>query len=96
MTEDVNGYIFITSKSKIKVVIIINMPYFDGTGPMGGGPGTGKGFGPCGAGRRNGCGRGPGFGQMFAADKLSIKDRKEWLKRELEAIDKLEGGVEGE
>ena len=29
------------------------MPGFDGTGPLGQGPGTGRGMGPCGAGVRN-------------------------------------------
>lgn len=45
------------------------MPGFDGTGSMGRGPGTGGGFGPCGAGRPRmryfrggGFGRGPGWG----------------------------------
>jgi len=39
------------------------MPRFDGTGPMGLGPGTGWGLGPCGAGRawRRGYGRGFGW-----------------------------------
>ena len=31
------------------------MPRFDGTGPFGQGP-MGRGLGPCGAGRRSGCG----------------------------------------
>ncbi len=44
------------------------MPGFDGTGPLGRGPGTGGGFGPCGVGRfrirgfRGGYGRGFGWG----------------------------------
>lgn len=33
------------------------MPGYDGTGPMGAGPGTGWGRGPCGAGRRRGFSR---------------------------------------
>ena len=39
------------------------MPRFDGTGPLGSGPGTGLGLGPCGAGMgwRRGGGRGCGF-----------------------------------
>jgi len=32
------------------------MPQLDKTGPMGEGPGTGRGFGPCGAGMRRGWG----------------------------------------
>jgi hypothetical protein len=41
------------------------MPGFDRTGPMGTGPGTGRGLGPCGAGRRRGAGQfwGRGFGR---------------------------------
>ncbi len=37
------------------------MPNYNGTGPQGTGPGTGRGLGPCGAG--NACGRGYGRGQ---------------------------------
>jgi len=40
------------------------MPWYDGTGPRGLGPGTGWGLGPCGAGRRFGFGRG-GWGRRF-------------------------------
>jgi Family of unknown function (DUF5320) len=41
------------------------MPGFNRTGPMGAGPGTGRGLGPCGAGRRRGGGQfwGQGFGR---------------------------------
>jgi hypothetical protein len=39
------------------------MPARDGTGPMGQGPLTGRGFGPCGAGRGYGMGFGRGFGR---------------------------------
>lgn len=41
------------------------MPGFDRTGPLGEGPGTGWGRGPCGAGRRRGGSRvwGQGFGR---------------------------------
>lgn len=38
------------------------MPGFNGTGPMGQGPGTGWGLGPCGAGLRRGGARGFGRG----------------------------------
>jgi len=41
------------------------MPRFNGTGPMGYGPGTGWGMGPCGGGQaygRRGVGRGRGLG----------------------------------
>jgi hypothetical protein len=41
------------------------MPGFNRTGPMGQGPGTGRGLGPCGAGTRRGGGQfgGRGFGR---------------------------------
>ena len=41
------------------------MPRYNGTGPVGSGPGTGWGLGPCGAGMaygRQGAGRGRGLG----------------------------------
>ncbi|MBO8158241.1 DUF5320 domain-containing protein [Thermosyntropha sp.] len=46
------------------------MPGFDGTGPLGYGPMTGRGLGPCGRGLRRGYfgfgrGRGIGFGRRF-------------------------------
>jgi len=42
------------------------MPAFDGTGPQGMGPLTGRGFGPCGRGFRRGwgCGLGRFFGRF--------------------------------
>jgi len=39
------------------------MPFEDGTGPDGMGPGTGRGLGPCGAGARRGLGFRRGFGR---------------------------------
>ena len=39
------------------------MPGFNGTGPLGNGPMTGRGLGPCGQGRASGYGRGMGFGR---------------------------------
>ena len=51
----------------------VKMPAQDGTGPMGGGPLTGRGLGPCGRGfglgrgfRGRGFGIGRGFGRGFA------------------------------
>jgi len=41
------------------------MPAFDGTGPRGEGPLTGRGMGPCGRGFRRGFGRGFGFRRGF-------------------------------
>jgi len=39
------------------------MSGFDRTGPLGYGPMTGRGMGPCGAGYARGVGRGAGFGR---------------------------------
>ncbi|MDD4995996.1 MAG: DUF5320 domain-containing protein [Patescibacteria group bacterium] len=77
------------------------MPRFNGTGPMGFGPGTGWGKGPCGGGqffgRRNGR-QGQGLGQRrfwghYPASALDEKeeikmlsDEENILKEELEAI----------
>ncbi|MBD3263203.1 hypothetical protein GF374_02380 [Candidatus Woesearchaeota archaeon] len=41
------------------------MPNFDGTGPCNQGPMTGRGLGPCGAGRGFGKGYGRGWGRGF-------------------------------
>ena len=76
------------------------MPGFDRTGPLGMGPMTGRGFGPCGLGlgwrRRFGPGR--GLGRYFPwnwpqteEDKLeALKQYKEALKEELEDVEKEE------
>ena len=56
-----------------------NMPNFDGTGPRGMGPRTGRGFGPCGLGlgwrRRFGAGR--GLGRYFGWGNWSVPQTKE-------------------
>ena len=80
------------------------MPGFDKTGPMGAGPMTGRGFGPCGLGlgwrRRFGAGR--GMGRYFACwnfpqtkeDKLkALADYKKALQEELEDVEKEEDEV---
>lgn len=41
------------------------MPGFDRTGPLGQGPLTGRGLGPCGRGFARGCGFGAGLGMGF-------------------------------
>lgn len=77
----------------------------DGTGPMGQGPMTGRGMGPCaetrndGAGLRRGRGRGMGMGRGFSPNqntsktqKELLQDQKDALKNQLKSIDeKLEG-----
>ena len=66
---------FITNN---KNIINNNMPNQDGTGPMGQGPRTGRGYGPCGDGARSGAGRGFfgrccggrfGLGRFFRSSK---------------------------
>lgn len=72
------------------------MPAFDGTGPQGAGPMTGRGMGRCGHGRRFGfgCGRGTrrGLGRFFgggqAWSKQDLEDYKKALQEELEDVDK--------
>lgn len=65
---------------------MINMPRFDGTGPMGIGPLTGRGMGPCGGGMRRsmwrGFGRGFGFGRRWTQ-----KDEEGALKEEIEILE---------
>jgi hypothetical protein len=64
------------------------MPRQNGTGPMGQGAGTGRGFGPCGRGLR----RGYGFGfRRFFSSKNELKvleEEEKTLKEELEMIKK--------
>ncbi len=75
------------------------MPNKDGTGPMGQGPKTGKGFGPCCMnmpffGRGFGRGRKRGFGRFMnwpaddKAQKQMLEDYKKALQEELEDADK--------
>ncbi len=74
------------------------MPGFDGTGPGGTGPGTGRGFGPCGRGMAygrgfgRGFGRGRGFGAGFYGnyvepEPLSKEAQKQLLEAELKRIE---------
>lgn len=71
------------------------MPAKDGTGPMGQGPKTGRGFGPCvkvtGRGFGRGIGRGYGpcsDGRTWTAEeeKEHLKETSKWLEQELSAI----------
>ncbi len=64
------------------------MPYRDGTGPMGYGPLTGRGTGPCRRGFGRGFGRGYGMmGREYPP--YSLKDHKAALEEELKRIDEL-------
>jgi len=64
------------------------MPGQDGTGPLGLGPLTGRGFGPCGWGIRRGFGRGYGRGFGFRRQvTLTKEEEKKILEAELKEID---------
>ncbi len=60
------------------------MPGFDGTGPMGQGPMTGMGMGPCGRGLRRGFRGGPGYGRLAP---LSKDEEKTILAAQLKELD---------
>ena len=66
------------------------MPGFDGTGPYGEGPLTGRGLGPCGRGLgfRRGFGRGMGFGRglAFGPRVITEAEEKQILQDELKAL----------
>ena len=76
------------------------MPGFDGTGPLGLGPKTGWGFGPCGLGlawrRRFGPGRGLGryfrwrWPQTKEEQKKALAEYRKALEEELEDVKKEE------
>jgi hypothetical protein len=71
------------------------MPNFDGTGPRGLGPRTGRGFGPCGLGlgwrRRFGAGR--GLGRYFGWAGWNWPQTKE---EQVEALNNYEKALEEE
>ena len=69
------------------------MPGFNGTGPLGFGPRTGRGMGPCGGGYGCGRGWGRGLGRFFGFRKWSAEDEKQaleqtenYLKEELKVV----------
>ena len=72
------------------------MPKFDGTGPQGMGPMTGRGFGPCGFGMGcKHCGRGRGLGRYFGwndpqTKEEEIEDLLAYKKALLEEIEDIE------
>jgi len=75
------------------------MPRFDGTGPMGYGPRTGRGMGPCGLGLRRGwgcCGGyGPGLRRTLSAkEELStLEEEEKILEEELKAVREEKQGL---
>jgi hypothetical protein len=79
---------------KIKKIGVKNMPRYNGTGPMGAGPGTGWGLGPCGAGMAWGRGWGRGFRKGFGFRRFispknelaALEDEEKILEEELAAI----------
>ena len=60
------------------------MPGFDGTGPLGYGSLTGRGFGPCGCGMRRGYGRGFGFRRQVT---LTKEEERKILEAELKEVE---------
>ena len=71
------------------------MPNFDGTGPQGLGPMTGRGLGPCGGGMRRGFGRGFGFRRVFTTPvTLSKEEEKKILEAELKDIEAEEEAIQ--
>lgn len=63
------------------------MPKFDGTGPAGAGPRTGRGMGPCCGGYGWGRGTGAGFGMGYGRrSRFSNDEQKEMLKAEIEDL----------
>jgi hypothetical protein len=78
------------------------MPNFDGTGPMGLGPRTGRGLGPCGRGLgwRMGYGHGFGYGyRRFASPKNelnALEDEIQVLEEELKALKEEKVALEEE
>ena len=73
------------------------MPRYDGTGPLGRGPGTGWGRGPCGGGARRGRGLGFVFRRFFTRKEESelLKEEAKDLEGELKAIKERLTELEG-
>ena len=81
------------------------MPFMDGTGPLGNGPGGGRGLGMCGGGRRGtglGSGTGRGMGPCQQRSNLAAPDqrsvlgaRANFLERQLDRIKRQLSGLGG-
>ena len=78
------------------------MPKFDGTGPRGMGPGTGRGCGPCGfrmglggSNRNRGLGRYFGWNEPQTKEEKAkaLSDYKKALEEELEDVKKEEADL---
>lgn len=79
------------------------MPFMDGTGPLGNGPGAGRWRGVCGAGRRGagqgtGLGRGTGRGMGLCqqrANAAAPDQKAAFLERQLDRIKRQLAGLGG-
>ncbi len=64
------------------------MPRYNGTGPLGQGPMTGWGMGPCGAGMGWKRGYGRGFGRFWRfGSQITEKEEKEVLNEEVKILE---------
>jgi hypothetical protein len=77
------------------------MPKFDETSPIGQGPRTGRGLGPCGLGMRRGlgCCGGYGYGRRFISPKnelAALEDEEKMLEEELSAIREEKAALKGQ
>ena len=70
------------------------MPGMDGTGPMGQGPLTGRGLGPCGCGMRRGFGRGLGRFRYAEPLVLTQEEQKKILETQLKEIELEKQNIE--
>ncbi|MDD4352352.1 MAG: DUF5320 domain-containing protein [Candidatus Gracilibacteria bacterium] len=64
------------------------MPNFDGTGPQGQGPLTGRGMGKCAGAKGGGLGRGMGrrAGRGCIYNNVSVDDEKKLLQADIKAM----------
>ncbi|MBU1046102.1 DUF5320 domain-containing protein [Patescibacteria group bacterium] len=62
------------------------MPRYDRTGPLGYGPMTGRGMGPCGGGMAYGRGAGTGFAPGFGWRRFLSKSEEEDVLKEEEGM----------
>jgi Family of unknown function (DUF5320) len=76
------------------------MPYYNGTGPMGRGPVTGRGWGPCGGGMRRGLncrgGYGYGMGRFISPqnERAALEEEEKILEEELAIVREEKAALE--
>jgi len=68
------------------------MPFMDGTGPLGNGPGSGRGRGVC-TGARRGFGLGAGLGRGNRCGMGFGRDRQATLEQQASMLERLMGRV---